>query len=112
VVSLDHLPARNPVDGGAKKSSLFFAMTERPSISIIRPVAGLLAAAMFLRRVDDTPNSDLITSGGRRGLHSDGGSLCRFGTTASGDNYKGVTGFRAKFPPGCDRTAPPGHPNE
>ena len=65
---------------------------------------------MILCRGDDTGNNDLIT-----GLEGDPigfGSLCRFGVTAPGNYYVGVTGFRATSPPGCDPAAPPGDPDE
>jgi len=65
---------------------------------------------MILCRGDDTANNDLITGAG--GVLIGFGSLCRFGITAPGNYYVGVTGFRSKFPPGCDRAAPPGHPDE
>jgi len=68
---------------------------------------------MVLCRVDDAPNNDLITSGGGPSARIIGrGSLCRFGITAPGDYYVGVTGFRPKFPAGCDPAAPPGHVDE
>jgi hypothetical protein len=64
---------------------------------------------MILCRGDDTENNELITQGQNSiGL----GSLCRFRITAPGDYYVGVTGFRPKFPPGCDPAAAPGHPDE
>jgi hypothetical protein len=65
---------------------------------------------MILCRGDDTANNDLITGGG--GAPIGFGSLCRFGITAPGNYYVGVTGFRPKFPPGCDPAAPPGRPDE
>ena len=65
---------------------------------------------MILCRGDDTENNELITGPGRAPIGY--GSLCRFGITAPGNYYVGVTGFRPKFPPGCDPAAPPGHPDE
>jgi len=65
---------------------------------------------MILCRGDDTANNDLITGPG--GAPIGFGSLCRFGITAPGNYYVGVTGFRSKFPPGCDPAAPPGHADE
>jgi hypothetical protein len=65
---------------------------------------------MILCRGDDAENNELITGSG--GVPIGLGSLCRFGITASGNYYVGVTGFRSKFPPGCDPTAPSGHPDE
>jgi hypothetical protein len=58
---------------------------------------------MILCRGDDTANNDLIT--GPAGLEIGFGSLCRFGITAPGDYYVGVTGFRGEDPPGCDPAA-------
>ncbi len=58
---------------------------------------------MILCRGDDTQNNDLITGAG--GSPIGYGSLCRFGITAPGNYYVGVTGFRAKSPPGCDPAA-------
>jgi hypothetical protein len=58
---------------------------------------------MVLCRGDDTQNNDLITGGG--GTPIGYGSLCRFAIAAPGDYYVGVTGFRAKSPPGCDPAA-------
>jgi hypothetical protein len=55
---------------------------------------------MILCRGDDTANNDLITGPGGREIGF--GSLCRFGITAPGDYYVGVTGFRSTNPPGCD----------
>ncbi len=69
--------------------------------------------SMILCRDDDAPNNDLITDGGGPSARVLGrGSLCRFGITAPGHYYVGVTGFRAKIPPTCDPAAPPGHPDE
>jgi hypothetical protein len=65
---------------------------------------------MILCRGDDTANNDLITGPG--GDPIGWGSLCRFRITAPGNYYVGVTGFRAKSPPGCDPAAPPGDPDE
>ncbi len=68
---------------------------------------------MALCRVDDSPNNDLIKSGGGPSARIIGrGSLCRFEITAPGDYYVGVAGFRPKFPSGCDPAAPPGHVDE
>jgi hypothetical protein len=58
---------------------------------------------MVLCRGDDTQNNDLITGPG--GIPIGYGSLCRFGITVPGTYYVGVTGFRSKFPPGCDPAA-------
>jgi hypothetical protein len=55
---------------------------------------------MILCMGDDTANNDLITDPG--GNEIGFGSLCRFGITAPGDYYVGVTGFRADDPPGCN----------
>jgi hypothetical protein len=64
---------------------------------------------MILCRGDDTQNNELIMQGQTQiGL----GSLCRFEITAPGNYYVGVTGFRPKFPAGCDPAAAPGHPDE
>jgi hypothetical protein len=65
---------------------------------------------LILCRGDDTANNDLITGPG--GDPIGWGSLCRFGITAPNNYYVGVTGFRAKSPPGCDPAAPPGDPDE
>jgi len=59
--------------------------------------------SMILCRGDDTQNNDLITGAG--GIPIGYGSLCRFGITVPGTYYVGVTGFRSKFPPGCDPAA-------
>ncbi len=68
---------------------------------------------MILCRDEDAPNNDLIKSGGGPSARILGrGSLCRFGITAPGDYYVGVTGWRPKFPPACDPAAPPGHMDE
>ena len=68
---------------------------------------------MILCRLDDAPNNDLIDDGGGPSARILGrGSLCRFGITAPGHYYVGVTGFRPKDPPTCDPAAPPGHPDE
>ena len=59
---------------------------------------------------DDISNNDLIVGPGGSSIGR--GSLCRFGITAPGDYYVGVTGFRSASPPGCDPAAPTGHPDE
>ena len=61
---------------------------------------------MILCMGDDTANNDLITGPGQSSIGY--GSLCRFGITAPGDYYVGVTGFRNETPPGCDPAVPPG----
>jgi hypothetical protein len=58
---------------------------------------------MVLCRGDDVENNELITGSQQSPIGR--GSLCRFGITAPGNYYVGVTGFRSKFPPGCDPAA-------
>jgi len=58
---------------------------------------------MVLCRGDDVENNELITGSQQSPIGL--GSLCRFGITAPGNYYVGVTGFRSKFPPGCDPAA-------
>jgi len=64
---------------------------------------------MILCRGNNTQNNELITGPAQSQIGK--GSLCRFGITAPGNYYVGVTGFRGTTP-GCDPAAPPGDPDE